>query len=151
MKKTVLLIGFLVCAGSTSLALAEPLNVYSRNGETHHFEVRVADDTRTREKGLMGVKRLPDGQGMLFVFDDVSPAQFWMKNTLIPLDMVFIDGKGVVSSVHHEAQPLDLSIISSEEPVRAVLEVSGGVAERLGIGRGDQIISSALGKPLDKL
>nr|MBP9050341.1 DUF192 domain-containing protein [Alphaproteobacteria bacterium] len=120
------------------------------NGKVHRFNVRIANNDQTREKGLMGVQNLPEDQGMLFVFDDLTPAQFWMKDTLIPLDMVFIDGMGVVSSVHSKARPLDFSVISSKEPVKAVLEISGGVAEKLGIDRGDQIISPIFGKSLDK-
>lgn len=150
MRKTILLVGVFLCGTWASLAMAEPLEVQLTNGKTHHFDVRIADNDQTREKGLMGVRSLPEDQGMLFVFDELTPVQFWMKNTLISLDMVFIDGKGVVSSVHSKAQPLDLSVISSKEPVKAVLEISGGVAEKLGIGRGNQIISPIFGKSLDK-
>lgn len=150
-KSLLLLVGlFWLCGTWASLAMADPLGVQLANGKVHRFNVRIANNDQTREKGLMGVKTLPEDQGMLFVFDDLTPAQFWMKDTLIPLDMVFIDGMGVVSSVHSKARPLDLSVISSKEPVKAVLEISGGVAEKLGIDRGDQIISPIFGKSLDK-
>jgi uncharacterized membrane protein (UPF0127 family) len=142
MRKRVLLVAlFCLCGTWASLTMADPLGVQLTNGKIHHFNVRIANNDQTREKGLMGVKNLPEDQGMLFVFDDMTSAQFWMKDTLIPLDMVFIDGKGVVSSIHSKAKPLDLSVISSKEPVKAVLEIAGGVAEKLGINRGDQIIS----------
>lgn len=150
-KSVLLLVGlFWLCGIWTSLAMADPLGVQLTNGKIHRFNVRIANNDQTREKGLMGVKTLPEDQGMLFVFDDATLAQFWMKDTLIPLDMVFIDGMGVVSSVYSKAKPLDLSVISSKEPVKAVLEISGGVAEKLGIDRGDQIISPIFGKSLDK-
>lgn len=150
-KSVLLLVGlFWLCEIWASLAMADPLGVQLANGKVHRFNVRIANNDQTREKGLMGVQNLPEDQGMLFVFDDLTPAQFWMKDTLIPLDMVFIDGMGVVSSVHSKARPLDLSVISSKEPVKAVLEISGGVAEKLGIDRGDQIISPIFGKSLDK-
>lgn len=150
-KSVLLLVGlFWLCEIWASLAMADPLGVQLANGKIHRFNVRIANNDQTREKGLMGVQNLPEDQGMLFVFDDLTPAQFWMKDTLIPLDMVFIDGMGVVSSVHSKARPLDLSVISSKEPVKAVLEISGGVAEKLGIDRGDQIISPIFGKSLDK-
>lgn len=153
MRKSILLVVvglFWLCGTWVSLAMADTLGVQLANGKIHRFNVRIANNDQTREKGLMGVKSLSEDQGMLFVFDDLTPAQFWMKDTLIPLDMVFIDGKGVVSSVHRKARPLDLSVISSKEPVKAVLEISGGVAEKLGIGGGDQIISPIFGKSLDK-
>jgi uncharacterized membrane protein (UPF0127 family) len=150
-KSVLLLVGlFWLCEIWASLAMADPLGVQLANGKVHRFNVRIANNDQTREKGLMGVQNLPEDQGMLFVFDDLTPAQFWMKDTLIPLDMVFIDGMGVVSSVHSKARPLDFSVISSKEPVKAVLEISGGVAEKLGIDRGDQIISPIFGKSLDK-
>ncbi|MBP9867982.1 MAG: DUF192 domain-containing protein [Alphaproteobacteria bacterium] len=150
-KSVLLLVGlFWLCEIWASLAMADPLGVQLANGKIHRFNVRIANNDQTREKGLMGVQNLPEDQGMLFVFDDLTPAQFWMKDTLIPLDMVFIDGMGVVSSVHSKARPLDFSVISSKEPVKAVLEISGGVAEKLGIDRGDQIISPIFGKSLDK-
>ncbi len=150
-KSVLLLVGLFFLHGTwASLAMADQLDVQLTNGKIHRFNVRIANNDQTREKGLMGVKTLPEDQGMLFVFNDLTPAQFWMKDTLISLDMVFIDGKGVVSSVHSKARPLDLSVISSKEPVKAVLEISGGVAEKLGIDRGDQIISPIFGKSLDK-
>ncbi|MBP9050575.1 MAG: DUF192 domain-containing protein, partial [Alphaproteobacteria bacterium] len=99
-KSVLLLVGlFWLCEIWASLAMADPLGVQLANGKIHRFNVRIANNDQTREKGLMGVQNLPEDQGMLFVFDDLTPAQFWMKDTLIPLDMVFIDGMGVVSSV----------------------------------------------------
>ena len=90
------------------------------------FHVSIADDDAERETGLMFVKSLPDHHGMLFVFDDPVRTSFWMKNTLISLDMLFIDEDGIIRHMHENATPNSLRPIPSLVPVKYVLEVAGG-------------------------
>ena len=101
--------------------------------------LEVAADDATRTKGLMYRERLADGHGMLFVFDKEQEHSFWMKNTLIPLDMIFIGADGRIVGVHPNATPLSLTPISVGRPSKWVLEVAGGYAGRAGITPGDRV------------
>ncbi len=106
---------------------------------TARFSVRVADDPAEQSQGLMFVEAMPRTEGMLFLFDPVRPTSFWMRNTLIPLDMLFVDAAGVVTRIHPRAIPRDETPIPSGAPVRAVLEINGGVAAALGIAPGAEL------------
>jgi hypothetical protein len=101
--------------------------------------LEVAADDATRTRGLMYRDRLADGHGMLFVFDDEIDHPFWMKNTVIPLDMIFIGADRRIAGIHTGATPLSLVPISVGRPSRWVLEVAGGYAGRAGIATGDQV------------
>ena len=103
------------------------------------FTVDIADDNAERAKGLMFVEQMGRNKGMLFIYPDPIRATFWMKNTLIPLDMIFVDSDGLVTHIHHEAIPGDLTAIDGGENVRVVLEINGGLAERYGIEPGSQM------------
>lgn len=103
------------------------------------FRVEVADDAKERAQGLMHRTSMPSGAGMLFVYPNPQVAAFWMKNTLIPLDMIFMNARGVVRHVHTNAVPGDETTIRGGHDILLVLEVNGGLAERLGIGPGDQL------------
>lgn len=103
------------------------------------FSVEIADTEAAREKGLMFRKSLPPGQGMLFDFHREAPVGFWMKNTYIPLDMIFIRSNGRIANIAENAKPLSETVIPSDGPVLAVLEVAGGTARRLGIVSGDRV------------
>ncbi|SHI89132.1 hypothetical protein SAMN05444000_103302 [Shimia gijangensis] len=103
------------------------------------FRVGVADTPEERAQGLMNRESLSAGAGMLFVFEKTEPVSFWMENTLIPLDMIFISENGVVAHVHHNAKPLDRTPVSSKHPVRYVLEIKGGLAQAMRIGEGSQL------------
>lgn len=103
------------------------------------FDVEMALTEPQREHGLMFRKSLGPYEGMLFDFYREQPVSFWMKNTLIPLDMVFIAGDGTIRHVHANAKPLSTDTIPSEYPVRAVLEINGGTAGLLGIKPGDKV------------
>lgn len=103
------------------------------------FSVEIADDAEERSRGLMFRREMPRNAGMLFVYDAPQRASFWMKNTLIPLDMVFVDRSGVVTRVHHDAVPGDLTSIDGGQNVYAVLEINAGLARRYGIGVGSQL------------
>ncbi|MHA6262094.1 DUF192 domain-containing protein [Arenibacterium sp. CAU 1754] len=103
------------------------------------FSVEIADDVEERSRGLMFRRDMPRNAGMLFVYDAPQRANFWMKNTLIPLDMVFVDRSGVVTRVHHDAVPGDLTTIEGGQNVYAVLEINAGLARSYGIGVGSQL------------
>jgi uncharacterized protein len=100
------------------------------------FSVEVADDADERRNGLMFRAELPPASGMLFVYETPRSPSFWMKNTLIPLDMIFADQTGTVTRVHANAVPGDLSQIEGGDGVRFVLEINGGLAGKLGIAPG---------------
>ncbi|SDK13284.1 hypothetical protein SAMN04488026_10323 [Aliiruegeria lutimaris] len=109
------------------------------------FSVELADDPGERAQGLMFRDHLPRSAGMLFVYEKAGPVSFWMKNTRIPLDMIFADQRGVVTRVHSSAIPGDLTPIDGGDGVLVVLEVNGGLAEALGISAGDELRHPALG------
>ncbi|WP_420863265.1 DUF192 domain-containing protein [Algirhabdus cladophorae] len=106
---------------------------------TVRFSVEIADDPVEQGVGLMNRPSMPQFSGMLFVYSDVSEVAFWMKNTLIPLDMLFIDETGVVQRIHENAVPLDLTSIPAGSPVLAVLEINGGLSAKLGITEGSEL------------
>lgn len=103
------------------------------------FSVEIADDDAERAQGLMHREAMPASVGMLFVYEAPQPLAFWMRNTLIELDMIFIDARGVVQHIHHRAVPLDETVIHGGDDLLAVLEINGGLAERMGIRAGDEI------------
>ncbi len=109
------------------------------------FSVELANTNASRERGLMFRKSLPRFSGMLFIFKRPQRAMFWMKNTLIPLDMIFIDKTGLVRRIHENAIPHDLSIIDGGRHILAVLEVNGGLTKSLGLTVGSQVQSPVFG------
>lgn len=108
------------------------------------FSVEIADDAGERAQGLMHRESLPAGAGMLFVYEHPQPVSFWMENTLIPLDMVFLDAAGRVVKVHENAVPLDRTPIPGGEDVLAVLEINGGLARAIGIAPGAELRHPAM-------
>jgi uncharacterized membrane protein (UPF0127 family) len=120
--------------------------------ETPHgpvrFNVEVAADSESRTRGLMFRNRLPADAGMLFDFPDDHFRAFWMKNTPLPLDMVFIRADGTISSISPNAKPMSEEPITSREPVRAVLEINGGRAAALDIRPGEKMHYSAFANAL---
>jgi uncharacterized membrane protein (UPF0127 family) len=133
-----LLFGLLIAAGPARPAPLKTLEIVSKTG-VHVFSVEVVDTEAAREKGLMFRKKLPEGQGMLFDFQSEQPVTFWMQNTYIPLDMIFIRGNGRILSIAENTEPLSTRMIPSGGPVRGVLEVIGGTARKLGIAPGDRV------------
>jgi uncharacterized membrane protein (UPF0127 family) len=115
------------------------------SGHDLKFEVELATNDTERSRGLMFRKQLGAYEGMLFDFFQEMQVSFWMKNTLIPLDMVFIAGDGTVKHVHANAVPLSTDPIPSLYPVRAVLEINGGSAALLGIKPGDTVKNPIFG------
>jgi uncharacterized membrane protein (UPF0127 family) len=111
----------------------------------HVFSVELATNDAERARGLMFRKELPEGTGMLFRFDRDELVSMWMKNTVIPLDMIFIRGDGTISSIAPNATPQSETPIPSYEPVRAVLEINGGRAAQLGIIPGEHVHNAIFG------
>jgi uncharacterized membrane protein (UPF0127 family) len=101
------------------------------------FTVDVADDPQERAQGLMFVEEMGTLQGMIFVYDEPGRQSFWMRNTLIPLDMIFAAPDGTILTVAENAIPQDLTAIDGGEGVQYVLEINGGLSHRLGIAPGD--------------
>jgi len=115
------------------------LEIVDGSGVSHGFTVEVATSHQQLAQGLMYRRNLAADAGMLFDFGTVQPVTMWMKNTLIPLDMVFIAADGAVLGVAERTVPQSLAVIASPGPVRAVLELNGGTADRLGIHAGDRV------------
>lgn len=143
-----------VVMGSGSGVLAQemadaPLVITTDEGE-FTYEVELALTPDQRSVGLMNRPEMDDDHGMLFRFDDVRPVSMWMKNTLIPLDMVFIRADGTVAGFHENARPLSLTTISSPEPVLYVLELNGGKAEEMGLDEGDTVAHPVIEKGRDE-
>jgi uncharacterized membrane protein (UPF0127 family) len=113
------------------------LTIRSKSG-THHFTVEIAATPEQQERGLMFVRTLPGDRGMIFPYEPPQDVSFWMKNTLIPLDMVFIRADGTIARIAH-AVPMSLDPVPAGEPVAAVLEIRGGRAAELGIKEGDMV------------
>lgn len=125
--------------GQAQSGLAEaPLTIRSRTG-LHRFRVELAQTGEQQERGLMFRTRVAPNRGMLFPFPDARPASFWMKNTLVPLDMLFIRQDGTIARVAADTVPLSLDPVGVNEPVAAVLELAGGRTARLGIRAGDRV------------
>ena len=122
------------------------LVLHSATGE-HAFNVEVVDTPESRARGLMFREELADDAGMLFDFKQEREVSFWMSNTLIPLDMIFVGADGVVKTIHVNARPQDLTSIPSQVPVQFVLEIPGGRTEELGIKPGDTMEHDRVAKP----
>jgi uncharacterized membrane protein (UPF0127 family) len=121
------------------------LEIETAAGARHRFRVWIADTEARQRQGLMFVRDLPAEQGMLFVNRPPRPASFWMKNTYIPLDLLFVDARGKVLHIFERATPLSLEPMGIEAPVRAVLEIKGGESARRGIRTGDHVRHPAFG------
>lgn len=106
---------------------------------TARFTVELADEPQERSQGLMFRESMPTGAGMLFLYERPQRATFWMRNTLIPLDMIFMDPTGTVTHVHANAVPLDETTIDGGIGVLAVLEINGGLAQAIGIAEGTEL------------
>lgn len=103
------------------------------------LKVEIADTDSSRAKGLMMRTFLPDGHGMLFVWPEEAPRTMWMKDTFIPLDMIFMDGQGKIVAIIPNAVPHDLSPLAGDRPARYVLEVPAGYAARLQMAVGQTL------------
>ena len=125
----------------------ERIAVETRSARRHLFEAWRADTYQTRAQGLIFVPHLGADQAMIFVYEPAQYASMWMKNTLIPLDMLFVDSGGCVVKVHERARPGDLSTIKANVPVALVVELAGGTAATLGLAKGDRVVRTDAGWP----
>ena len=134
------------CLGATAAfgGCSETQAEFRWDGGAARFAVEVADDVAERAEGLMFREKLPASAGMLFIYERPQPVAFWMKNTLIPLDMIFIGADGRVGRVHARAVPGDLTPIPGPDDTLMVLEIGGGLAARLGLGEGAELRHPAL-------
>lgn len=125
---------------------AEALVIKTAKGKEHTFTVEIARTPSEQAYGLMNRKSMDKDHGMLFVFLTEDERSFWMKNTLIPLDMIFIQADGTIHRIHDSAIPHDLTPVNSRGPVLAILELNGGRAADLGIKAGDKVFHKAFSK-----
>ena len=146
-KNKIRLIGLMLCF-SHALYASEPkkakLIIETASPVSHHFEVTIADSLYLQQQGLMQVTALAENQGMIFTYPTPRKVSMWMKNTLIPLDMLFINEQYEIIHYFKNALPHDQSAIDSKKPVIAVLEISGGLIEALDISLGDKVYWSHL-------
>ena len=126
-----------LCLAAQESAL-ETIEIRSASG-VHKVSVEIMRTPEQLERGLMFRKYMPEDRGMLFDFKSEAPIMMWMKNTYIPLDMVFIGKDGTITGI---AEPLSESIIPSNGPILSVLEINAGVSAKLGLKKGDKIIAS---------
>jgi uncharacterized protein len=146
-------LGGALVAAFAILALMRPgvavgqatIEIVSKTG-VHAFSVELATNDAERARGLMFRKELPEGKGMLFDFQTEQPVAFWMHNTYISLDMIFIRGDGRILRIAENAQPLSDVLIPSGGSVRGVLEVIAGTARKLGLAPGDRVTGSIFGR-----
>jgi uncharacterized protein len=113
-----------------------PLTIHSANG-SHRFTVEIAQTPEQQETGMMFRRSVPKNHGMIFPYEPSQEVAFWMKNTLVPLDMLFIRSDGTIVRIV-TAKPLSLDPVPSGEPIAAVLELRGGRSAELGISEGDR-------------
>nr|WP_244507559.1 DUF192 domain-containing protein [Methylobacterium phyllostachyos] len=123
---------------SAATAKAELLTIVTQSGPKR-FDVEVMRDDASRSRGLMFRRHMAADHGMLFDFERAEPVTMWMKNTYLPLDMVFIRPDGTISRIAADTEPLSTAIIPSGGPVLAVLELNAGIAAKLGIQPGDRV------------
>jgi uncharacterized membrane protein (UPF0127 family) len=135
---SLLMLPLLDPAGSPVAQELQQLEIASTNG-VHIFGVELAVTPEEQARGLMFRRELPDRQGMLFDFQREQPTSFWMKNTYVSLDMIFIRADGRILRIAENTVPLSEALVSSGGPVRAVLEVVAGTAKKLGIAAGDRV------------
>ena len=145
-----LLVGVLtfICFAAAPARAQEPLEtveIVTADG-SHPFSVEVMRTPEQLAQGLMFRRYMPDDRGMLFDFKTEQPVQFWMKNTYLPLDMIFISKTGKIVSIKENAEPLAEKLIPSGAPVVAVLEVNAGTAARIHAKPGDTVRASIFGK-----
>lgn len=136
-------LALLILVPSAALSQDSELVIHTATGE-HRFNVEVVDTPETRARGLMFRASLAPDAGMLFDFKEERPVSFWMRNTFIPLDMVFIRKDGTVANVHANARPHDTTSIPSAGPVTFVLEIAGGRAAEIGLRAGDRVEHPAI-------
>jgi len=132
-------------ANEPQTGLAEAELVIASGEKQHRFTAEIAADDRERAIGLMFREEMAEDRGMLFLFGGESERHFWMKNTPLPLDIIFIAADGTIVSIAEDTTPFSESVIPSNGPAKFVFEVNSGVTEKLGIAAGDRVMSPAMG------
>jgi uncharacterized protein len=145
MRRALMVVVLIVSSLSAAAEVKTSPLVIDTEGGARHFTVELAVTPEEQAQGLMFRRALAADAGMLFDLGGTRPATFWMKNTLIPLDMLFIAADGRIADIHARAVPLSEAMIESKAPVRAVLELNGGTAARLGIHEGDVVHHALFG------
>jgi uncharacterized membrane protein (UPF0127 family) len=123
----------------------EALTIIGQHGKAYHFTVELAQTPREQEVGLMFRKAVPADTGMLFTWMPARVSEMWMKNTLVPLDMVFIGPHGTIRHIAENTVPQSLRVISSHVPVTATLELQGGITAKDDIDVGDKVVAPQFG------
>ena len=124
----------------------EPVTIVTAQASTT-FSAEVADTEITRERGLMFRQVMPPDQAMLFDVGAPRPISMWMKNTYVALDMVFVRQDGTIAAIAQNTVPKSLDTIGVQEPVRGVIELAAGTAKRIGLAKGDRVMSSIFNLP----
>ncbi len=124
----------------------EPLVIQTAAGKKIGFVVEIADTNEQRQRGLMYRKEMADDAGMIFDFGTSKRVQMWMENTVLPLDMLFIDRAGTIRGIKQNAVPFSRDIIDSVTDVKYVLELNAGASAKLGIKSGDTVVSATIAK-----
>ena len=154
LARTRLAVWMLVLCATVAMAQTEaelePLDAFPQSSleielpqTRHRFHVWIANTPARRAQGLMHVKSLAPMRGMLFLYPEPRVISMWMKNTVIPLDMLFVAADGRITRIARRTRPMSLETITSMGPVSAVIELAGGEAERLGIETGAQVLHAA--------
>jgi len=125
--------------GNTSKLQTSDIKIQTSEGKNLVFRVELARTENQKQMGLMFRSTVASGAGMLFLFDNIQERAFWMKNTWVPLDIIFIREDGVIHNIYYNAEPHSLERITSDGEVQHVLEIAGGEAKRQGISIGDRI------------
>ncbi|HEV7232931.1 MAG TPA: DUF192 domain-containing protein [Sphingorhabdus sp.] len=125
--------------GQSAAGLEQVVLCVSSGAKTHAFTTEIARTSAEQAKGMMFRTEMPDSTAMIFPFPQPRPASFWMKNTVIPLDIIFVRTNGTIESIAENTVPYSTDPVLSGEPVGAVLEIRGGLAAELGISAGDKV------------
>lgn len=135
---------FMACDAAPLKTAVETTKIVSAGRDKAALVLEVALDPASQERGLMFRKEMPENHGMIFIFPDNLVPRVWMKNTLISLDVLFVDQDGRIVDIYPNARPLDLTPIASRFPCRAFIEINGGQAKALKLEMGDLVLSDAL-------
>lgn len=139
------LIGMLPAAVPAKDLPTAGLTIQTKAGQRHRFTVELAISNAEQARGLMYRERMASDAGMLFLYDAPLIASFWMKNTILSLDLIFIEKDGTIANIYADAEPGNLTPIRAMKPVTGVLEINAGLASKLGIHPGDRVLYKAFG------
>ena len=145
MRVLIVVLSLLLWTGAAAAQQRVPLTVETAAGVRHAFQVEIAATDPERNQGLMFRRELAPDHGMLFVFARTTRIAMWMKNTPLPLDMLFIADDGRIVDIHERAVPFSLDTIAAKRRARYVLEVNGGTVDRLGLAVGDKVSGAGVG------